>query len=155
MITYEELCQIVSDKEDKEKKQHQRLISLINNYVSVISHSLGMPAEKIDAAIYNNRPYVFATYEENGQFFRVSQKLIPPALIENGVSKIKFQVSIVLEFNPGKTKTVTIPCVAQVDDDDVRKISVGDIQNFIVDNQLSSMDEAAEFFKVLVRMQLT
>ena len=50
MITYEELCQIVSDKEDKEKKQHQRLISLINNYVSVISHSLGMPAEKIDAA---------------------------------------------------------------------------------------------------------
>ena len=156
MTTYDAMCRIWNTSEEVKKKQYQQLLSLIKNYVSIIYNSLDIPVGKVEAAAHNEKPYVFATYEENGRFVRMSDNQSPPVFRKNGVPKINFQVAIVLITDELGEKIISIPCSVKIENNHEKLIVSGDVhQEFVVDDDYSVIEDAAEFFKTSVLLELS
>lgn len=155
MTTYDAMCRIWNTSEEVKKKQYQQLLSLIKNYVSIIYNSLDIPVGKVEAAAHNEKPYVFATYEENGRFVRISDNQRPPVLRKNGSPKINFQVSIILITDELGEKIISIPCSVKIENNHEKIVIRGDnYQEFVVDDDDSAIEDAAEFFKTSVLLEL-
>lgn len=156
MTTYDAMCRIWNTSEEVKKKQYQQLLSLIKNYVSIIYNSLDIPVGKVEAAAHNEKPYVFATYEENGRFVRMSDNQSPPVFRKDGVPKINFQVAIVLITDELGEKIISIPCSVKIENNHEKLIVSGDVhREFVVDDDYSVIEDAAEFFKTSVLLELS